>query len=251
MTAMLNGFFLGLGSYFLFLGTVLRRPESLREFGKSLMREIELLGLSSIPLVVFISLFMGAVLTIQTAINLDDPFIPDLFIGVAVREGIVLEFSPTIVSLILAGKVGSNISSSLGAMRVTEQMDALQVMGINPAGYLVLPKIVACLLFFPVLIVFSIFMGLLGGYLAGDWLQMVNPDHFLMGYFDEFNPFFVVYALTKTVFFAFIISSISAWYGFHVKGGAVEVGKASTKAVVTMSFTIILFNYILTNVMLQ
>ena len=248
---MLNGFFLGLGSYFLFLGSVLRRPESWREFGKSLMREIELLGLSSIPLVVFISLFMGAVLTIQTAINLDDPFIPDLFIGVAVREGIVLEFSPTIVSLILAGKVGSNISSSLGAMRVTEQMDALQVMGINPAGYLVLPKIVACLMFFPVLIVFSIFMGLLGGYLAGDWLQMVNPDHFLMGYFDEFNPFFVVYALTKTVFFAFIISSISAWYGFHVKGGAVEVGKASTKAVVTMSFTIILFNYILTNVMLQ
>ena len=251
MNSMLNGFFLGLGSYFLFLGSVLRRPESWREFGKSLMREIELLGLSSIPLVVFISLFMGAVLTIQTAINLDDPFIPDLFIGVAVREGIVLEFSPTIVSLILAGKVGSNISSSLGAMRVTEQMDALQVMGINPAGYLVLPKIVACLLFFPVLIVFSIFMGLLGGYLAGDWLQMVNPDHFLMGYFDEFNPFFVVYALTKTVFFAFIISSISAWYGFHVKGGAVEVGKASTKAVVTMSFTIILFNYILTNVMLQ
>jgi len=248
---MLNGFFLGLGSYFLFLGSVLRRPESWREFGKSLMREIELLGLSSIPLVIFISLFMGAVLTIQTAINLDDPFIPDLYIGVAVREGIVLEFSPTIVSLILAGKVGSNISSSLGAMRVTEQMDALQVMGINPAGYLVLPKIVACLLFFPVLIVFSIFMGLLGGYLAGDWLQMVNPDHFLMGYFDEFNPFFVVYALTKTVFFAFIISSISAWYGFHVKGGAVEVGKASTKAVVTMSFTIILFNYILTNVMLQ
>jgi phospholipid/cholesterol/gamma-HCH transport system permease protein len=248
---MLNGFFLGLGSYFLFLGSVLRRPESWREFGKSLMREIELLGLSSIPLVIFISLFMGAVLTIQTAINLDDPFIPDLFIGVAVREGIVLEFSPTIVSLILAGKVGSNISSSLGAMRVTEQMDALQVMGINPAGYLVLPKIIACLLFFPVLIVFSIFMGLLGGYLAGDWLQMVNPDHFLMGYFDEFNPFFVVYALTKTVFFAFIISSISAWYGFHVKGGAVEVGKASTKAVVAMSFTIILFNYILTNVMLQ
>ena len=251
MTAMLNGFFLGLGSYFLFLGTVLRSPESWREFGKSLMREIELLGLSSIPLVVFVSLFMGAVLTIQTAINLDDPFIPDLFIGVAVREGVVLEFSPTIVSLILAGKVGSNISSSLGAMRVTEQMDALQVMGINPAGYLVLPKIVACLLFFPVLIVFSIFMGLLGGYLAGDWLQMVNPDHFLMGYFDEFNPYFVVYALTKTVFFAFIISSISAWYGFHVKGGAVEVGKASTKAVVAMSFTIILFNYILTNVMLQ
>ena len=130
-------------------------------------------------------------------------------------------------------------------MRVTEQMDALQVMGINPASYLVLPKIGASLLFFPVLVIFSIFMGLLGGYLAGDLLNLVNPESFLTGYFD------VVYSLTKTVVFAFIISSISAWYGFNVKGGAVEVGKASTKAVVAMSFSIILFNYILTDVMLQ
>ena len=137
---MLSGFLRGLGSYFLFLGAVLRRPESWREYFKSFVRETELLGMSSIPLVVFISLFMGAVLTIQTAINLDDPFIPDMYIGIAVREGILLEFAPTIVSLILAGKVGSNISSSLGTMRVTEQMDALQVMGINPASYLVLPK---------------------------------------------------------------------------------------------------------------
>jgi phospholipid/cholesterol/gamma-HCH transport system permease protein len=136
-------------------------------------------------------------------------------------------------------------------MRVTEQMDALQVMGINPASYLVLPKIGASLLFFPVLVIFSIFMGLLGGYLAGDWLHLVNPESFLTGYFDEFRPYYVVYSLTKTVVFAFIISSISAWYGFNVKGGAVEVGKASTKAVVAMSFSIILFNYILTDVMLQ
>ncbi|MEY2650671.1 MAG: MlaE family ABC transporter permease [Schleiferiaceae bacterium] len=248
---MLSGFLRGLGSYFLFLGAVFRRPESWREYLKSFMRETELLGMSSIPLVVFISLFMGAVLTIQTAINLDDPFIPDMYIGIAVREGILLEFAPTIVSLILAGKVGSNISSSLGTMRVTEQMDALQVMGINPASYLVLPKIGASLLFFPVLVIFSIFMGLLGGYLAGDWLHLVNPESFLTGYFDEFRPYYVVYSLTKTVVFAFIISSISAWYGFNVKGGAVEVGKASTKAVVAMSFSIILFNYILTDVMLQ
>jgi len=248
---MLSGFLRGLGSYFLFLGVVLRRPESWREYVKSFVRETELLGMSSIPLVVFISLFMGAVLTIQTAINLDDPFIPDMYIGIAVREGIILEFAPTIVSLILAGKVGSNISSSLGTMRVTEQMDALQIMGINPASYLVLPKIGACLLFFPILVVFSIFMGLLGGYLAGDWLHLVNPDSFLLGYFDEFRPYYILYSLTKTTVFAFIISSISAWYGFNVRGGAVEVGKASTQAVVAMSFSIILFNYILTDVMLQ
>ena len=248
---MLSGFLRGLGSYFLFLGAVLRRPESWREYVKSFVRETELLGMSSIPLVVFISLFMGAVLTIQTAINLDDPFIPDMYIGIAVREGIILEFAPTIVSLILAGKVGSNISSSLGTMRVTEQMDALQIMGINPASYLVLPKIGACLLFFPILVVFSIFMGLLGGYLAGDWLHLVNPDSFLMGYFDDFRPYYILYSLTKTTVFAFIISSISAWYGFNVRGGAVEVGKASTQAVVAMSFSIILFNYILTDVMLQ
>ncbi|MCE2816744.1 MAG: ABC transporter permease [Cryomorphaceae bacterium] len=248
---MLSGFLRGLGSYFLFLGAVLRRPESWREYVKSFVRETELLGMSSIPLVVFISLFMGAVLTIQTAINLDDPFIPDMYIGIAVREGIILEFAPTIVSLILAGKVGSNISSSLGTMRVTEQMDALQIMGINPASYLVLPKIGACLLFFPILVVFSIFMGLLGGYLAGDWLHLVNPDSFLLGYFDEFRPYYILYSLTKTTVFAFIISSISAWYGFNVRGGAVEVGKASTQAVVAMSFSIILFNYILTDVMLQ
>jgi phospholipid/cholesterol/gamma-HCH transport system permease protein len=248
---MLSGFLRGLGSYFLFLGAVLRRPESWREYVKSFVRETDLLGMSSIPLVVFISLFMGAVLTIQTAINLDDPFIPDMYIGIAVREGIILEFAPTIVSLILAGKVGSNISSSLGTMRVTEQMDALQIMGINPASYLVLPKIGACLLFFPILVVFSIFMGLLGGYLAGDWLHLVNPDSFLLGYFDEFRPYYILYSLTKTTVFAFIISSISAWYGFNVRGGAVEVGKASTQAVVAMSFSIILFNYILTDVMLQ
>jgi len=248
---MLSGFLRGLGSYFLFLGAVLRRPESWREYVKSFVRETELLGMSSIPLVVFISLFMGAVLTIQTAINLDDPFIPDMYIGIAVREGIILEFAPTIVSLILAGKVGSNISSSLGTMRVTEQMDALQIMGINPASYLVLPKIGACLLFFPILVVFSIFMGLLGGYPGGDWLHLVNPDSFLLGYFDEFRPYYILYSLTKTTVFAFIISSISAWYGFNVRGGAVEVGKASTQAVVAMSFSIILFNYILTDVMLQ
>ncbi|HAB32121.1 MAG TPA: ABC transporter permease, partial [Cryomorphaceae bacterium] len=152
---MIYRFMDGLGRYFLFLGEVFHKPEHWKEYSKSFFREIELLGLSSVALVSFISVFMGAVLTIQTAINLENPFLPDSYIAIAVREGIVLEFAPTIVSLILAGKVGSNIASTLGNMRVTEQMDALRVMGINPASYLVLPKLLACLLFNPILIIFS------------------------------------------------------------------------------------------------
>ncbi|HAB36177.1 MAG TPA: ABC transporter permease [Cryomorphaceae bacterium] len=248
---MIYRFLDGLGRYFLFLGEVFHKPEHWREYGKSFFKEIELLGFSSIALVAFISVFMGAVLTIQTAINLGDPFVSDSYIAIAVREGIILEFAPTIVSLILAGKVGSNIASTLGTMRVTEQMDALRVMGINPASYLVLPKIFACLLFNPILIIFSMALGLIGGYYAGDLLGLVNTEIYLTGYFDEFEPFFVVYSLTKTFVFAFIIATVSSFFGYNVEGGAVEVGKASTKSVVTMSFSIILFNYILTDLLLQ
>ena len=248
---MIYRFLDGLGHYFRFLGEVFHKPEHGREYLKSFFREIELLGFSSIALVAFISVFMGAVLTIQTAINLDDPFVPDSYIAIAVREGIVLEFAPTIVSLILAGKVGSNIASTLGTMRVTEQMDALRVMGINPASYLVLPKLFACLLFNPILIVFSMALGLVGGYYAGDLLNLVNTEVFLSGYFIEFNPFYIVYSLTKATVFAFIIATVSAYFGYNVEGGAVEVGKASTKSVVAMSFTIILFNYIQTDLLLQ
>jgi len=161
-----------------------------------------------------------------------------------------LEFAPTIVSLILAGKVGSNIASTLGTMRVTEQMDALRVMGINPASYLVLPKIAACLLFNPILVIFGMLLGMVGGYLAGDLLNLVNIEVYLSGYFMEFFPHYVTYSLTKTFVFAFIIATVSAFFGYRVEGGAVEVGKASTKSVVAMSFTIILFNYILTDILL-
>ena len=152
----------GVGAYILFLKEVFTWPERWSEYRKSFFREVELLGLSSVFLVCVISLFMGAVLTIQTAMNLDNPFIPDSYIAIAVREGIVLEFAPTIVGLILAGKIGSNITATLGNMRVTEQMDALKVMGINPASYLVLPKLAACLLFMPVLLSFSMFFGIIG-----------------------------------------------------------------------------------------
>ena len=240
-----------LGRYWIFIKDLMTRPEKFSIYWKQFVRELDNFGYGSLGIVALVSVFMGAVITIQTVYNLVNPLIPMSAVGIVARDSIILEFSPTMISLVLAGKIGSSIASEIGTMRVTEQMDALQVMGINPASYLVLPKIGASLLFFPVLVIFSIFMGLLGGYLAGDWLHLVNPESFLTGYFDEFRPYYVVYSLTKTVVFAFIISSISAWYGFNVKGGAVEVGKASTKAVVAMSFSIILFNYILTDVMLQ
>jgi phospholipid/cholesterol/gamma-HCH transport system permease protein len=239
----------GVGAYILFLKEVFTWPERWSEYRKSFFREVELLGLSSVFLVCVISLFMGAVLTIQTAMNLDNPFIPDSYIAIAVREGIVLEFAPTIVGLILAGKIGSNITATLGNMRVTEQMDALKVMGINPASYLVLPKLAACLLFMPVLLSFSMFFGIIGGYIAALTMDMVNSEIFLSGYFMEFIPFYITYSMTKTVFFAFLIATISSFFGYHVKGGAVEVGKASTQSVVIMSFSIILFNYILTDIL--
>ena len=247
---MIYRFFEGLGAYFLFLADVFRRPEHWREYYRSFLREVDLLGFSSIALVCFISLFMGAVVLIQTAMNLDNPFLADCYIAIAVREAIVLEFAPTIVSLILAGKVGSNIASTLGTKRVTEQMDAHRVMGINPASYLVLPKIAACLLFNPILVIFGMLLGLVGGYLAGDLLNLVNTEVYLSGYFMEFFPHYVSYSLIKTFVFAFIIATVSAFFGYKVEGGAVEVGKASTKSVVAMSFTIILFNYILTDIIL-
>ncbi len=241
----------GVGHYFILLSRVFKKPEKWVEFRKSLLREIDHLGLDSLGIVSIISLFVGAVVTIQTALNLDDPLIPNYYVAIATRESIILEFSPTMISLILAGKVGSNIASTIGTMRVTEQIDALEVMGINSSSYLILPKIVACLLFNPLLIVISMFLGLFGGYLAGSLTGMVGTSDFLLGLQMGFNPFYTWYALIKTIVFAFMISSVSAYYGYTVKGGAIAVGKASTDAVVNSSVTIILANYILTDLLLS
>lgn len=241
----------GIGQYFILLGRVFKKPEQWGEYRKSLMKEIDLLGLDSLGIVSIISLFVGAVVTIQTALNLDDPLIPQYYVAIATRESIILEFSPTMVSLILAGKVGSNIASTIGTMRVTEQIDALEVMGVNSSSFLILPKIVACLLFNPLLITLSMFLGLLGGYLAGDLTGMVTTSDFQLGLQMGFKPFYIVYALLKTVVFAFIISSISAYYGYTVKGGAIAVGKSSTDAVVNSSVAIILCNYLLTDILLS
>ena len=249
---MITNFFEGIGAYALLMTKVFRRPDRWKLFYRALVKEIQLLGLDSIGIVVILSVFMGGVVTIQTAFQLsDDPLIPTYYIAMATRESITLEFSPTVVSLILAGKVGSNVASSLGTMRVSEQIDALEVMGVNSASFLILPKIVAQLLFNPILIIMSLFLGLLGGAMAGDLLGLVPFEESIMGYRLEFIPFEnAFYALIKTVVFAFIIGSVSAYSGYTVKGGAVEVGVASTNAVVRSCLAIILANYLLTDLIL-
>lgn len=239
------------GRYVLMLGRVFRRPENKKMYFEAFLIEIEHLGINSLGLVAIISLFVGAVVTIQTALNLENPLIPAYYIAIATRESIILEFSPTMVSLILAGKVGSNIASTLGTMRVSEQIDALEVMGVNSASYLILPKIVAAVFFNPILISMSMFLGILGGFVFGQLTGMIGPQDFIEGLLLEFNPFYVTYALIKTVVFAFIITSVSAYHGYYVKGGAVEVGNSSTKAVVSSSLIIILANYILTQLILS
>jgi phospholipid/cholesterol/gamma-HCH transport system permease protein len=195
---------------------------------------------------------MGAVVTIQTAFQLsDDPLIPTYYIAMATRESITLEFSPTVVSLILAGKVGSNIASSLGTMRVSEQIDALEIMGVNSASFLILPKVAALVLFNPVLINLSLFLCLWGGAMAGDLLGLVPFEESIMGYRLEYIVFEnAIYGLIKATAFAFIIGSVSAYSGYSVKGGAVEVGIASTNAVVRSCLAIILANYLLTDLIL-
>ena len=249
---MITNFFEGMGAYVLLMTKVFRRPDRWRLFIRSLVQEIRLLGLDSISIVVILSVFMGAVVTIQTAFQLsDDPLIPTYYIAMATRESITLEFSPTVVSLILAGKVGSNIASSLGTMRVSEQIDALEIMGVNSASFLILPKVVALILFNPVLIIMSLFLGLWGGAMAGDLLGLVPFQESIMGYRLEFIAFEnAIYGLIKATAFAVIIGSVSAYSGYSVKGGAVEVGIASTNAVVRSCLAIILANYLLTDLIL-
>ncbi len=209
------------------------------------------LGVDSIGIVLIISVFMGAVVAIQTAYNIDSPLIPRYTVGFTTRQSIVLEFSPTIISLILAGKVGSRIASEIGTMRVTEQIDALEIMGINPAGYLILPKVVAAMIIFPIIITISMCAGLIGGWAASAGGQAVSTDTYVFGIQSFFKAFEIFYALIKTVVFAFIITSVSGYHGFYTQGGALEVGKSSTKAVVHSSILIILFNLILTQLLLS
>lgn len=227
-----------------------KRPDKGPVFRRQLMVEFVGLGVDSIGIVAIISLFTGAIIAIQTAYNIDSPLIPLSMVGFTTRQMMVLEFSPTVISLILAGKVGSRIASEIGSMRVTEQIDALRVMGINPANYLILPKITASMLFNPVLIIFSMAIGIWGGWFACVITGLVPSVSFIDGLRGWFEPFTITYALIKTVVFAFIIASVSGFLGYNLRGGSVEVGRASTRAVVISSILIIFFDLILTQMFL-
>lgn len=242
--------FFHIGKYLALIRVILRRPENAGIYRKQILIEIDNLGIQSLGIVAIISVFMGAVLTIQTAFNTDHPLLPIYAIGFTTRQAIILEFSPTMIALILAGKVGSRIASEIGTMRVTEQIDALEIMGINAAGYLILPKIVASMMINPLLLIISMFLGIFGGWVAAAATDVVPLSHYVYGILFEFAEYDILYALIKTVVFAFIITSVSGYFGFHTRGGALEVGQASTKAVVFSSIYIILFNLILTQILL-
>ncbi|MDE6422665.1 MAG: ABC transporter permease [Muribaculaceae bacterium] len=240
-----------LGRYCLFLGQVFRMPDKGKVFFQRLISEISKLGVDSIPLVIIISLFIGAVITIQMTINIVSPLIPSYSTGLATREILLLEFSSSMMCLILAGKVGSNIASEIGTMRVTEQIDALDIMGINSANFIVLPKVIGFVLFVPVLCVLSMATGLIGGWFIAQFTSMLSVENYVYGIQSFFNEWFVWYGIIKTLVFAFIISTVAAFYGYYVKGGALEVGQASTKAVVSSSILILLADVILTKLLLQ
>ncbi len=238
------------GRYVLLMREAFRRPDKSRVFRKQLMFEFESLGIQSLGIVLFISAFTGGIAALQTAYNIDSPLIPLTMVGFVTRQSIVLEFSPTIISLILVGKVGSRITSEIGTMKVTEQIDALKIMGVNPANYLILPKITAAMIINPILIIFSIFISLLGGYLACELSGLVTLADYFAGLRYDFEPFTITYALIKTVVFAFLITSVSGFYGYYTEGGAIEVGSSSTKAVVNTSILIIIFDLVLTQLLL-
>ena len=239
-----------LGKYLLLMKRVFDKPEKASIYRKQISIEMDNLGVDSLGIVVIISVFMGAVVAIQTAFNIDSPLMPVYAVGFTTRQSIILEFSPTIVSLILAGKVGSRISSEIGTMRVTEQIDALEIMGVNSAGYLILPKIIAFMLINPVLVIISMFLGIFGGWMAAVLAGVVTTHNYIYGIQLDFSLYDVFYALTKTIVFAFIITSVSGFHGYFTSGGALEVGRSSTKAVVHSSILIILFNLVLTQLLL-
>lgn len=239
-----------IGEYILMLKLAFGRMTKRSVLQNLIFKEIDDLVIGSLGIVSFISFFIGGVVAIQTALNMDNPFIPKTLIAYAARQSIILEFAPTFISIIMAGKVGSFITSSIGTMRVTEQIDALEVMGINSINYLVFPKIVA-LIFYPFVIIISMFLGMMGAYAAGVLGGFVSSDVFITGLQEDFDSFHLVYAFIKTVIFAFILATVPSYHGYYMKGGALEVGKASTTSFVWTSVIIILMNYLVTQLLLS
>ena len=229
---------------------VFSKPQKLSVYIRQIIFEIDAIGISSLSIVAIISVFMGGIITIQSAYSIDSPLVPLYVVGFTTRESIILEFSPTVVCLILAGKVGSNIASEIGSMRITEQIDALEIMGINSASYLIFPKIAAAIIIFPFLIALSMFLGIAGGYAMGVSSGACTSYEYIYGIQAFFQPSKLYYSFTKVLVFAFIITSVSAYFGYNTSGGALEVGKSSTAAVVYSSILILIFNFILTQLFL-
>ncbi|MGS0526574.1 MlaE family ABC transporter permease [Zobellia nedashkovskayae] len=238
-----------IGRYAIMIKEVFKKPTKWRIMKALILKEIDELIFGLLGIIIFISFFIGAVITIQTALNLTNPIIPKYLIGFTARQSLILEFSPTFVSIVMAGKVGSYITSSIGSMRVTEQIDALDVMGVNALNYLVFPKIIA-MLFYPFAIAISMFVGISGGWIAGVFGGFLTSADFVEGLQLDFSPFQVTYAFIKTLIFAFVLATVPSYHGFYMKGGALEVGKASTTAFVWTSVVIIVSNYILTQLLL-
>ena len=237
------------GRYIILMGRVFARPERMRMFFRQYINEIEQLGVNSIGIVLLISFFIGAVITIQIKLNIESPFMPRWTVGYVTREIMLLEFSSSIMCLILAGKVGSNIASELGTMRVTQQIDALEIMGVNSANLLILPKIAAMVSFIPVLVVFSMASGITGGFLIAQFTDIISVSKYIYGLQSFFNEYYIWQAIFKALFFAFVISSVASYYGYKVKGGALEVGQASTDSVVVSSVIVLLLDVVLTQIL--
>jgi len=237
------------GRYIMLMGRTFSRPESMRMYLKQLVKEVEQLGADSVGIVLLISFFIGAVITIQIKLNIESPWMPRWTVGYVTREIMLLEFSSSIMCLILAGKVGSNIASELGTMRVTQQIDALEIMGVNSASYLILPKIVALVVFIPILVTFSIFAGIIGAYTTCWFGGIMTATNLEFGLQYTFVEWYVWCGIIKSLFFAFIIASVSAFFGYTVEGGSIDVGKASTNSVVTSSALILFSDIILTKIL--
>ena len=239
-----------IGRYILMIKGMFSRPENWKMYWKEFMHQCSEIGIGSLGIVVIISFFIGAVSAIQTAYQLVSPLIPLSTISQIVRDTVILEFAPTLVSIVLAGVVGSKIAGELGNMRVSEQIDALEIMGINTKAYLVLPKILAAIVVIPMLIVIAMILGIWGGRIAGSMAGILSGDIYDKGLREEFNAYNVFFSLVKAYVFAYLISSIPAYYGYNVKGGALEIGRASTKAVVVSCIMILIADYVLSALLL-
>ena len=239
------------GEYILLMKQVLSQPERWRVFFRRMLHEMYQLGVNSIPIVLLISFFIGAVICIQLKLNIESPWMPKMVVGYSTREILILEFSSSIMCLILAGKVGSNITSEIGTMRVTQQIDALEIMGVNSANFLILPKISALVAFIPILVIFSIISGILGSYAICYVTQIMTPEDLTCGLQYCFIPWYIGCSIIKAIFFAFIIASVAAFFGYRVEGGSIEVGKASTNAVVSCSVLILFADIVLTQLLMQ